>query len=753
MNALRSLPASSLLVLLMVAPAPAQDSRPGGPPPTSPQGIPQGSSRESMWYPPTAEDWQKPVLITFQRTFDDALRVSEETGKPILVCVNMDGEIASEHYAGVRYRDPEKARLYEPYVCVIASVYRHNPRDHDDEGRRILCPRFGSVTCGEHIWIEPIVYEKFLDGRRIAPRHIMVEQGKQEVFDIYYAFDTDSVFRTIQEHAREVPPVPQTDLAIPERVASADVKDRIAVETAYAKGTAGERRTILQSVLSHSEIDHVDVLRLALFGLDLDLARIARQALAQSSSESAIDLIVEVLRTPLEAGERELLVAALDRLGREFPRAATLAAVHQGLSARSTEVDSAGWSTALTGAEYPAPTEWETLTQRVESQQRRLSAAPQDPATQVELAEAALSLAVDPKTAQVLSQDTRTRSDYSALQFEDARTAALEAERLGAKGWRVEAVLALSSWYLGDRDEAWRRAEIAVRELPTGEPSWNAMGVLALFAQSRQRAILRAVREQTEWPRQWMADVHDTYDVLATHPFGADYHVVAHYDFLRRLGATAEAWRVIDRGLQRFPQSWMLHDRLRGRVLEEKGVAGLEEVYARLLEREDAGPEIEWYAGYAGLVAAEYHRRGGDRPQAEQAYTAAIAHFENAILSSPGSRDSSDHYVAMALAGKARCAFEGGDLERATRTLLAAFARKPEAASSLDGLNLSAIDTANVLRARLLADGRQDLANELREGIDALDPRHLLLPAYEQDLPGDPSNARRANRGRRQQDQ
>jgi hypothetical protein len=92
----------------------------------------------------------------WERTWDDAVgRVSKETKKPILVCINMDGEIASEHYAGVRYRQPEVAALFEPYVCVIASVYRHNPRDYDAEGRRIECPRFHGVTCGEHIAMEP----------------------------------------------------------------------------------------------------------------------------------------------------------------------------------------------------------------------------------------------------------------------------------------------------------------------------------------------------------------------------------------------------------------------------------------------------------------------------------------------------------------------------------------------------------------------------------------------------------------------
>ena len=126
-----------------VKPAP----RPGGSTapslPTGPRTPPRGAAREAMWKAPTARDWAKPCLLTFQRTWEDAVAVSKETGKPILVCVSMDGEIASEHYAGVRYREPAIAALYKPYVCVIASVYRHTPRDHDDQGRRNGEPELG----------------------------------------------------------------------------------------------------------------------------------------------------------------------------------------------------------------------------------------------------------------------------------------------------------------------------------------------------------------------------------------------------------------------------------------------------------------------------------------------------------------------------------------------------------------------------------------------------------------------------------
>lgn len=82
----------------------------GGPPPGSPPSLPQGITREQMWPAPTAADWQKPVQITFQRTWEDALAVAKETNKPILVCINMDGEIASEHYTASATAAPRSRR-------------------------------------------------------------------------------------------------------------------------------------------------------------------------------------------------------------------------------------------------------------------------------------------------------------------------------------------------------------------------------------------------------------------------------------------------------------------------------------------------------------------------------------------------------------------------------------------------------------------------------------------------------------------
>jgi hypothetical protein len=343
--------ASAALARAQEAP-PSEDAMRMG----SPASLASGETTESMWPPPTAEDWQRPVLVHWQRTFDDALKVAQATGKPILVCVNMDGEPASEHWAGKRYREEETARLLAPYVLVMASVYRHTPRDHDEQGRRVPCPRFGGVTCGEHIEIEPLLFEKYFDGKRIAPRHILLELSGTKTYDVYYSWDTASVFTAYREGAKNRPPPRpevQNDLPLTERTASAGVLDRVALETAYQKGSRAERRELIEATIAHRDVDQLDLLRLAIFGLDLELARLARRALAQADSEGAVDLIAETLKLPMDTAERAELMAAAARLSEKYPRARTLVAVHQGLAEPSKWIDLAGWTQDL-AAQYSA---------------------------------------------------------------------------------------------------------------------------------------------------------------------------------------------------------------------------------------------------------------------------------------------------------------------------------------------------------------------------------------------------------------
>ncbi len=695
--------------VLGMQPLVAQQEQPTPPAPAGAPTRPQ-VNREEMWFAPTAEDWKKPCLVKWQRNWEDALALQRQSARALLVCVNMDGEIASEHYAGVRYRRPETASLYDPYVCLIASVYRHTPRDFDEQGRRIPCPRFGTVTCGEHIAIEPIIFEKFLDGRRISPRHIAVDLQGKEIYDVFYAWDTASVFLQIKDGSANYPPAepPKGDRPLAERAKSRDAADKSFVEASYAQADAAARRQILDGAAADGSSASLDLLRLAIAGNDPELAALARKTLAAVDTEGAAELMNEALRVPIAAEEKSALVAALERIGTNSPRAKTLAIMHRGLAAGSKAMDIGGWSKALEeGAAPPVD-----------------SALPAEAAIQLVDAEALIKKTLKPGIS---------RREARAC-FLDARDLALEAEKKGATGARVHSALAVAAYYLEDQKEAWARAERAVQGVPLEADSWFGMVTVGLFAEARRAAIRAAQAEKRAWPGEWLADVHAAYAVLARHPDGEDSQVAAHYDFLRELGAVSEAGRVVAAGIERFPLSPALHDRFRWQALEERGVEGMESVYDALLARPGAMPELERFAGFSSLIAAEYHRRERHQTESLDAYARALARYERALAADPSSRATVEREMVLCLGGRARVALDAGDLERCLSECLAAFARRPEAANVLDGLNFSAVDTAKMLRVRFVAAQRESDVKTLDaafESLKAVDPKLLELPAYE----------------------
>ncbi len=696
------------------------------------EGVPRppGLVPEQMWPAPTAEDWQKPCAIRWQRTWDDALRLSQATQRPILVCVNMDGEIASEHYAGIRYRDPEIAALYEPYVCVIASVYRHTPRDHDEQGRRIPCPRFGCVTCGEHMALEPLVFAKFLDGKRIAPRHIMVELDGSESYDVFYTWDTQSVFDTIRDgiQNRSVPmaPVVRGDRSLLEKLQSPDSRDRDEVEQTFATAEPPRRRSLLDAALAEGEHAPVELLRLAAYGLDPELVGKARLGMQQANDPGTVDLIADTLRAPLLPDERRQLVAALGRFGATSTRARTLATAHEGLAGEGS-IDTRKWSSALAPGTYaPAPIDVDTAGS---AQQRdaALAARPDDPTARLDVAEASLLQALTTTSTGARGGD-RQAERVRQLLLADAERETTAAIAQGADGWRPAALRAVLAFQQGRRQEAYALAVQAAPELPPAAPGQLAMEVLALFAEARQEAIVAAVRKQEPWPPTWTADVHAAYAVLAHHPFGRDVHAANHYDFLQFFGA-ADTDAVLDRGLERFPASPLLHERLRARLLERTGADGLEADYERRLAAQGAPATLPWFAGYASLVAAETHRRAGDREAAVAAYWRGMHHFAAYREATGG--DDGTHYEAMAFAGIARLQLEAGALPQCLESLQKAFAAAPLAAAATDGLGVTAVQTADMLRARATATGAADLVSALDAALAGLPAAALEPPEYE----------------------
>ncbi|MFN0243487.1 MAG: hypothetical protein ACKVWV_11400 [Planctomycetota bacterium] len=697
----------------------------------SPPVLTPGTTEEAMWPAASAEQWKRPCLVRWQRSFDDALRVARAERRPIMVAVNMDGEIASEHWAGVRYREIDTATMMARYACVIASVYRHTPRDYDENGVRVECPRFQTVTCGEHIEAERELYDKYFDGVRISPRHIVLDLELKETLDVYHSWDVATVTTTFRTGVEGWPePIDPVEPTLQGITKSARVEDRETLERTYRDGDAAARRTILELLTKERVVDQVEVLRSAIFGLDLELARQARRALAQCETEGALDLMAEALKAPLEAPERELLLAAVERLGARSPRARTLAALHSGLSAGSQHVD-----TRALAKEYGARS---IRGADVQASAAAVEARPNEPGALLAYAEA---LVADARSS--------TTSARTALLYEDARAAALEAETLGAKSVRTDALVAVCAAELGDFHTARARAVAAVEggllrpvtdatAAPSAESELDPTSrarVLKLFASARQRAIRDAFRAGEQWPPEWLSDVNAAHETLAESGLTTPESLGEHYDFLRWIGASARANTVLDDALQRFPDAAVLHERLRVRLLFEGGAERLEREYAARVAKasEDASTpsHITWYAGYASLVAAEHLRRESQFERAAAAYERAIASYQRSIELFPTERDGCLHYIALAHAGNARMALERGDLVSATSTLLSAFELRPESAASQDGLSITPIQTALMLRARLLDAGDAERAARVQAALDALDPKLLAPPPSE----------------------
>lgn len=739
--------------------APQQQDPPA---PRSPQGA-GADPRQAMWPSPTAEDWAKPVPIVWQRTWDDAVAMSKETGKPIMIAVNMDGEIASEHYAGKRYRDPEVAKLFEPYVSVIASVYRHNPRDYDENGNRIPCPRFGCVTCGEHIAMEPIVYEKYLDETRVAPRHIMIELDGSESYDIFYAFDVKSVLVGIEEGitARESTELPDDsgDKPIEALVSSRRHEHRVMVEQRFRQAKRQEKLRLLDVSAQLGMQAPIELLRQAIFGLDVEVASKARRVLASQRSEAAIDLIARALEVPMPAEERELLIGALEAMSAQFPRARSLAITLRGISGepRGPEVAKIRAALAASDGAKVAKTRYE-VEARIESASKG-AAASKDPMVLAEAellrAEATLRLAVDPEAQASAGRSPAERRRVTELRYADARAAATEAETLGLSDWRTDAVIGLLDHYSG-RSAASKERIARAFERMTADPAaaasetalgWTGMGMLSLFSAEKVRAIRAAAKAKGDWPKDWAADAAAAFDLLAQHPLGNDRHALDYHDFLVSMGARRRALEVLMSGVERFPGSEQLHARLRQRVLWSRGVDALEETYGRMTAAASADEVTFWHAGIAHIVAGEFRRRRGGPAEAAKSYGRAITAFEEVAKRAPSYDGAAKHYVAIAIAGQGRIAMEAGELERSADLLIRAFETKPDAAGVLDGLNISAVTTTRFLLPQLANADQKDVEARLLAAMEKLPAKALALPDYETP-PNTPAARNRDARGR-----
>lgn len=174
--------------------------------PAAPSALPPAAPTEALAAPAAPLPDRAPEQIEWQRSLDDALAIAAAEGRPLLVAINVDGESASDRIVVERYRDPAFVAWTRRFACVIGHPFRHTPRDVDERGERVLCPRLGNVTCGEHVANEPAVYERYLkDHERVSPRHALVRRDGTKAFDLFLLFDLRELDGALEREAAVAP--------------------------------------------------------------------------------------------------------------------------------------------------------------------------------------------------------------------------------------------------------------------------------------------------------------------------------------------------------------------------------------------------------------------------------------------------------------------------------------------------------------------------------------------------------------------
>jgi Ca2+-binding EF-hand superfamily protein len=680
----------------------------------------QGGAPESFRQ---ADDAQraKPPLIKWQRTLDDALELQKRTGQPLLICVNMDGEPASESLAWFRYRDPEFARLTEGFVCLIVSPDRHTPIDRDDRGRRRPDPRFGRVIESEHEGIEPVLYERYFNGTRVAPRHVGVAPDGSILFDIYLTNDLTQIDKALAEHGKPAPNVEKpAEQVLDDVLGSPDATDRDELEAFAVEGTWREAfQTASGALDSKRTAQQPELLRLALRHED---PRVVRQALWTAVREPGLvppDLVGEVFRAsaphPLLRGALTGAFGRLQRLAatqEEQRRAQGWYLVFDGLAQPSQIVDVERWRTAFAALQGYAPPTYSTdeldpIVEELSDLQETIARAPKDAALRLRQAEGSM------KVARIL---IASRQDPS-IALEEAYAAAQAAESAGEASGRAAGIQCWVAFQQVDLPAAVGHGARALPALARDPDPDLSRDVLHAFAQARMREIFAASAAGESFEPSWVADVRDAYEALLAHPSASDKEAGELIGFLGALNARAEQDDVAVRAVERFPLSAQMHEALRFVLLRDEGAAGLEAHYAALQPPPEARAAFTWFAGLASLLAAERQVGNGANEAALESYARCSERMRASMQAEPSFADSALHYLCLARAGEARVFAEAQRWDDAATALREGLTGRAASAGSADGLGHTPAQTAQLVLSGLSGAGLTEQAKSFREAL------------------------------------
>ncbi len=642
--------------------------------------------------------------ITWQRSAADAFAVQKATGLPLLIVVNMDGEVFNDQFATQVYKDPAFVELTRGYVCVVCSPDEHGDRDYDASGNRVECRRFPGCTCSEHKRIEPILYEKFFAGKRVAPRHIGVAPDGTVLFDRFLDTSKQTAIEAIRKH-RGTPKADATAPAasVAEMFASRDAAARRALETRFRAADTPAKKAILEAAAAATN-EPFDLLRIALRSDDDGVVTAAANALARTATaDSTID-VEDALARVADPATTAALVAALRRLGATDSALGRLA-LH--LEPRERKAPAAAAFAGEWRERSFDPDDRASIETELDRCETALKASADDQETRLRLA-----------TAQAAFADILFRERGKGVEFwlEDAARNALLIRSAPLRA-DVHGLLAHVHWMQGDSGAAEAAMRVAAAERASGRrpDPWLAsralsvqlvLGTASVFA-DQDAAKTKDLRAAIDL-------VLAILDVFAARGGGTEPAFVAATYLLDLAGLRREARMRLAQAVRAFPGSERLHGAWRNRLLVDLGADAMRREYAKFVEEAKDRPTAEWFAGAAAIAAGERHTADKRAALARAAYDEAILRFEKSRDGNADYTDSANQSIVVALAGRAHLRFAAGDAEGAVADLVHAFELRPESLDETDGLQRKPRGIAGRIEQALRDGGKPELADRLK---------------------------------------
>lgn len=651
--------------------------------------------------PPAPAPRRPAQRVAWQRSLADALALQSQTGLPLLIAVNMDGEVFNDRFAATTYKDPQFIASTSGYICVIASPDRHTKSDYDALGNRIECPRFGGCTCSEHINIEPELFRRYFQGKRNAPRHVGVTPAGKVVFDRFLDRSMQTAIDAVADNrggslAKHL----QAPESVKEMFRRRDAMARSILEQRYRDADKTGRRELLE-LAAKADNDPVDLLRMGLRDPDGDLVGLAAAALSKVGGSDALIDIEDALASVEDAGIRTRLIQQLGALGREDPAAARMA---QQFS-REAEVAPPPWSNDWASSDMlEGRAGIERALDRVES---AIGKAPNDDQLRFELAMAQAAFAT------MLMQENGSGIEFW-LADADRNLKKVAAPELRFEARALTAVIA---WYMSNADLARRAAQEALtaKACRRRPDAWLASNFLDVLVQlTAQSAYARAQEGAQVSLADEIARVNMAFTLLEAAGTARESGLLAGIGLLEYAGLRAEARTRLEALAVEFPTSTAVHDRWRNRMMVDWGAERMRHRYAKFATEAADKATAEWFAGYAALVAGDRHTSDRRKIEADNAYTDAIERFARSAAANPNYAESSNHYGVFALAGRAWIRHERGDSEAAVDDLLRAADLRPDSLDQDDGLQRKPRGVAVRLHDALQSAGKAALAARLQ---------------------------------------